>query len=364
VLERRELGSFDWGLFLAVAGLCALGVLMLHSATFQNPALAGLARRQAVWVGLGAVMLLLALAIDYHTLAEFTPVAYGLSVLVLLYLLLFGRVIAGMRAWLEVGSFNLQPAEFVKIVVVVAIAAYAATTRGRKLGGGSLGILVAIAVPPILLIVKQPDLGTAASIVPALLATVFVAGIRLRVLVILALVVVLALPVAWIVYFKDYQKNRILTFVDPERDPRGAGYQVRQSKIAVGSGGLFGKGLFNGTQSQMQFLPAQHTDFIFAVAAEELGFGGAGLIVALYFFIVHRCLSTARLARDKLGMYIALGIGTVFGCQALVNLCMVVGLVPTVGIPLPLLSYGGSSVVATLGALGLVMNVRMRRFVN
>ena len=364
MLERREIGSFDWPLLGAVATLCVLGVVLLHSATHQNPALAGLAARQVGWLAIGVIALLLVLAVDYHTLTEFVNVAYLVSLALLVYLLLFGRVIAGMRAWIEIGPVNLQPAEFVKIVIIMAVAAQAASTGGVKLGAASLALLAAIAAPPLALIVRQPDLGTAASIVPALIATVFVAGIRMRVLVIFAVILALAVPVAWFGYFKDYQKNRILTFLDPERDPRGAGYQVRQSKIAVGSGGLLGKGLFQGTQSQMQFLPEQHTDFIFAVAAEELGFVGGAAIAGLYFFITWRCLRTARRARDKLGMYIALGIGTVFGCQSLVNLLMVLGLLPTVGIPLPLLSYGGSSAVATLSGMGLVLNVWMRRFVN
>ncbi len=364
MLQRRELGTFDWPLFLAVLTVCALGLLLIHSATFQNPALDGLVKRQLFWVLAGLAALLLVLAIDYHTLAEFTPVLYVLTLLLLLYLVFFGRAIAGTRGWLELGPMNIQPAEFAKVVLVLAVAGYAAAGAGLKLGLGGLVSLGLIAGLPILLVLRQPDLGTASTMVPVLLVAVFVAGLQVRVLVILALVLALAVPVAWTTTFKDYQKERILTFFDPERDPSGAGYQVRQSKIAVGSGGLAGKGLFQGTQSQLQFVPAQQTDFVFAVAAEELGFLGAGGLVGLYFFITLRCLAAARQARDKLGRYIALGFGTLFGFQSLVNMGMIIGLVPIVGIPLPLLSYGGSSMVATLMGFGLVLNVKMRRFVN
>ena len=364
MLPRHELGTFDWPLFLGVMATCGFGLLMLQSATFQNPALEGLVARQAAWVGLGLLMLLLVMAVEYHTLAEFVHIAYVGAILVLVYLLLFGRAIAGSRAWLDIGLASLQPAEFVKVVLVLAVATYVATASTQKLGLIHLASLALIGGLPIVLVVLQPDLGTALTFLPALLVTVFVAGIQVRVLLVLLLLMALTLPVAWFTYLQDYQKERILTFFDPARDPTGAGYQIRQSMIAVGSGGLAGKGLYQGTQSQLQFLPAQHTDFIFAVLAEELGFMGAGGLMALYAFLTLRCLSTARLARDKLGRYISLGFGSIFGFQVLLNIGMVLGLAPIVGIPLPLMSYGGSSMVATLMGFGLVVNVRMRRFVN
>lgn len=363
-MRPSELASFDWSLFLAVLFTCGVSLLTLFSATFQNPDLSGLVVRQAFWIGVGLLALLVMLSIDYHTLAGFTPLLYSASLLALGYLLFFGRSIAGTRGWLELGPMNMQPSEFVKIVLIMTVGTYIAATGGHKLGWRPLATLMVLGGVPLALILKQPDVGTAATLVPVVLVAVFVAGIQVRVLVILALILALALPIAWVTYFKDYQKERILTFVDPERDPQGAGYQVRQSKIAVGSGGLTGQGLFKGTQSKLQFLPAQQTDFIFAVVAEELGFAGAGMLVGLYLFMTLRCLAAARLARDKLGRYLALGFGTAFGCQSLVNLGMMVGLVPIVGIPLPLMSYGGSSMVATLMGFGLVLNVNMRRYVN
>ena len=319
MLPRRDLGVFDWPLLLGVLGVSLVGVLVIHSATSQNPGLEGLATRQLFWIGAGLLALLVMQVIDYHTVAEFTPFVYVATVLVLVYLLIYGRSISGTRGWLEFGPLNLQPAEFAKIVVVLAVATYAATRGGLKLGLRSLVTLVLIGSIPLILILRQPDLGTALTLLPVILVTVFVAGIQVRVLVILLLVLALALPVAWVTYFKPYQKERILTFFDPERDPRGAGYQVRQSKIAVGSGGFAGKGLYQGTQSQLQFLPAQQTDFVFAVLAEEFGFAGAGGVVGLYFFLTFRCLTAARLARDKLGRYIALGFGTAFVLDIVVN---------------------------------------------
>ena len=214
------------------------------------------------------------------------------------------------------------------------------------------------------LIVAQRDAGVA--LLTLLIGSTYFAFVRIpwRAWAGMAVLAVAVLAALWSFGLASYQKERILTFFDPERDPRGAGYQVRQSKIAVGSGGFDGKGLYQGTQSQLQFLPAQQTDFVFAVLAEEFGFAGAGGVVGLYFFLTFRCLTAARLARDKLGRYIALGFGTAFGCQTLVNLGMIIGLVPIVGLPLPLMSYGGSSMMATLLGFGLVLNVKMRRFVN
>lgn len=351
-------------MFLAVMMVCGIGLLMLHSATFQNPAVEGLAARQAIWMLIGLCAMMIIVAIDYQTIAEFVNLIYVGAIAALVYLVLFGRVVSGSRAWMQIGPVSIQPSEPVKIIVVLAIAAYVAALNAPRLGLANLVSLALIGGIPMGLIILQPDFGTAVTLVPALLATVFVAGLEVRVLLVLLLLMALAFPVAWFTYFKAYQKERILTFFDPSRDPTGAGYQIRQSKIAVGSGGLTGKGLFQGTQSQLQFLPAQHTDFIFAVMAEELGFAGAGGLVALYAFLTLRCLSTAQLARDKLGRYISLGFGSILGCQVLLNLGMVLGLAPIVGIPLPLMSYGGSSVLATLIGFGLVLNVRMRRFVN
>ncbi|MFQ5767501.1 MAG: rod shape-determining protein RodA [Acidobacteriota bacterium] len=364
MLEHRELHTFDWPLLGAVVAVCATGLLMLASATYQNPALDGLVLRQAAWMGIGFAGLLAVLAVDYRTLAEMSGLGYIAGILVLIYLLIFGRAIAGTRGWLELGPVNLQPAELVKIILIVVVAAAAANGQGLHLRPAKLAALVGLGGVPLLLILAQPDLGTAVMLMPPLLAIIFVAGMRLRVMLALLLLLALAAPVAWCTTFKDYQKERVRTFFDPQRDPSGAGYQVRQSKIAVGSGELTGKGLFQGTQSQLQFLPAQHTDFIFAVLAAETGFLGAATVVCLYFFITMRCLLASRQARDRLGRYLALGIGSLFGCQALVNLGMMVGLTPTIGIPLPLMSYGGSSMVATLLGFGLVLNVRMRRFVN
>jgi rod shape determining protein RodA len=214
------------------------------------------------------------------------------------------------------------------------------------------------------LIARQPDLGTAITFLPLIGVAALLGGMRVRTILVLVMIPILALPLFWNHYLKDYQKVRVLTFLDPARDPKGAGYQVIQSRIAVGSGGLTGKGFLEGTQGQLKFLPAQHTDFIFALLAEERGFVGTLVVLSLYFVVIYRCIAIARAARDLLGVYLAMGMAALFACQVLINIGVVLGLMPTTGVPLPLMSYGGSSLFTTLTGMGLVLNVWMRRLVN
>jgi rod shape determining protein RodA len=288
---------------------------------------------------------------------------YVLSVLALLYVLRFGPVIAGTRRWILIGGFQLQPSELVKLTAALFVAKVFAELRQETLGlrdvavpGAAVGLLA-------LLIARGPDLGTAACLVPLFLAVAFLAGLRMRAVVGLAAVMLLAALLAWPL-LKDYQKTRIYTFLDPSLDPRGAGYQKIQSQIAVGSGGLLGKGFGEGSQSQLGYLPARHTDFIFSVLAEETGFVGVVVVLALYLLVLWRMLETARLARDRLGALLVAGITGCFAFQVVYNVAMVAGLVPVKGLPLPLMSYGGSSVLSSLMGLGLVLGVRMRRFAN
>ena len=359
---RRYLGSFDWILFSAVLAVAAAGLLVIYSSTAGTP-VAGAFRRQLAWLAIGLALMLLALLIDYHTLSAFAPVVYGVTAVLLILTLLVGRTVNASRSWLGVGSLQFQPAEIAKIATVMLLAAYMGRERVHGLGTFNFTVLAGIVGLPVLLIMKQPDLGTAVTFAPLLAGTTFVAGIRVRTLIILALIVVLALPLVWS-HLKPYQKERVRTFLDPTSDPKGAGYQLIQSLIAVGSGGIMGKGFLSGTQGQLQFLPEQHTDFIFAVLAEERGFLGSMLLLGLYFVILYRCLATARAARDRLGVFLAVGVVCLFGGQALLNIGVVVGLLPTTGVPLPLMSYGGSSLVSTLLGMGLVLNVWMRRLVN
>ncbi len=361
-IDRRLLINVDWVLVGATLVLSLVGVAMVYSATQsgRNP---DLYLKQLVLVGVGLVALGVTATLDYRRLADRAMLLYVLSVLALLYVLRFGPVIAGTRRWILIGGFQLQPSELVKLTAALFVAKVFAELRQETLGlrdvampGAAVGLLA-------LLIARGPDLGTAACLVPLFLAVAFLAGLRMRAVVGLAAVMVLAALLAWPL-LKDYQKTRIYTFLDPSLDPRGAGYQKIQSQIAVGSGGLLGKGFGEGSQSQLGYLPARHTDFIFSVLAEETGFVGVVVVLALYLLVLWRMLETARLARDRLGALLVAGITGCFAFQVVYNVAMVAGLVPVKGLPLPLMSYGGSSVLSSLMGLGLVLGVRMRRFAN
>jgi len=363
---RRYLANFDWLLFLPVLVVSVIGVGVIYSSTTGTP-MAGAFHRQIAWLLLGLGALALALLVDYHTLAAFASVVYGLGLLLLALTLLFGRVVNASKSWLGVGGVQFQPSELAKAATLLMVAAYLGRERTRSPGSGlgfvNLVALSAIVGVPVLLVMMQPDLGTAVTFAPILVGAAFLGGLRLRTIVALALIAILPMPMVW-GHLKPYQKERVKTFLEPTRDPKGAGYQLIQSKIAVGSGGILGKGFLAGTQGQLQFLPEQHTDFIFAVLAEERGFVGSLLVLCLYFIIIDRCCATARAARDRLGSYLATGVVCIFACQSLLNIGVVVGLLPTTGVPLPLMSYGGSSLVSTLAGIGLVLNVWMRRLVN
>ena len=265
--------------------------------------------------------------------------------------------------WIVIGGFQLQPSELVKLAAAVFAAKLFSEFRHETLGlrelalpGAAVGLLV-------LLIAREPDLGTAVCLLPMFLAVAFLAGLRMRAVFLLAAALVLAAGLAWPL-LKDYQKTRIYTFLDPSLDPRGAGYQKIQSQIAVGSGGLVGRGFMEGSQAQLGYLPARQTDFIFSVLAEEMGFLGVLVVLGLYLLVLWRALETAQLARDRVGAFLAAGIAATLAFQVVYNVAMVAGLVPVKGLPLPLMSYGGSSVLSSLLAVGLILNVRMRRFAN
>jgi rod shape determining protein RodA len=251
-----------------------------------------------------------------------------------------------------------------KIALPLVLARLFGDSRNRLPGARDLAVSGALTALPLLLIARQPDLGTAATLVPVLVAVAFVAGVRLKVAGILLAVAIVAAPVVWRAGLQDYQRGRILTFIDPARDPLGAGYQQIQARITVGAGGLWGKGFMQGTQGQQGFLPVAHNDFIFSVLGEEFGFVGVLAVLGLYAFVVLRTIETARLARDRLGTLLVVGVLASFTFQVIYNVSMSAGLAPVKGLTLPLMSYGGSSVIATLAGIGLVLNVRMRRFTN
>jgi rod shape determining protein RodA len=361
VFERRLVHHLDFGLLAAILALCAIGLSQIYSATGGWTAVV---ETQVVGILLGMVALVVCLSIDYRTLADKSHIIYVAVLALLVYVLLFGAVRGGSRRWIDLGAFNLQPSEFAKAALALVLAKFLGDSRRGVIAYADLVIAAVVTAVPFFIIAKQPDLGTAATLIPVLFAVAFVAGMPMRLLGMLALVGVLAAPVAWKFALQDYQKERISTFLDPEQDARGAGYQQIQARITVGSGGPWGKGFTEGTQGQLRFLPVAHNDFIFSVLAEEQGFAGVIVALGLYLFIIMRAIQSAQLAKDRLGAYLVLGVLASFTFQVIYNITMSAGLAPVKGLTLPLMSYGGSSMIATLAAFGLILNVRMRRFTN
>ena len=368
MFERRLYFHIDWLLLGAILVLAGIGVAMVYSTTYITTATGGRAA-PLVWtqtyaLAIGLVALLVCLAIDYRILAENSLFLFGALLVLLVFVLVKGQTQMGAQRWIPIGPFHLQPSEFGRIAVALMLAMYfGENRRGAKNTSDLLigGILTAI---PLILIAKQPDLGTAVTLLPVFIGIAFLAGLRMR---LLAIVLIASLPLGLAAYkfaLKDYQKQRIQTFLDPEKDPQNTGYQTIQARVTVGSGGLTGKGFRNGTQGQYKFLPVAHNDFIFSVLAEEQGFVGVLTALGLYLFVILRSLEAARLAKDRLGAYLVGGIVSGFAFQAIYNVAMSAGLAPVKGITLPLMSYGGSSLIATLAGFGLILNVRMRRFTN
>ena len=364
MLERRLYFHIDWALLLAVLALCGLGVAMIYSTTGDPTRdVSRLHITQSYAIVLGLIAMVVTLSFDYRTFADKSHLIYIGMLALLLYVLFLGTVQMGARRWISLGGFNLQPSEFAKIGVALVLAKFFGENRGMPTWT-DLAIGGVLTFIPLFLIAKEPDLGTAVTLLPVFAAVAFLAGMRMRVLGILLACAVLAAPIAWKFALKDYQKSRISTFLDPSQDAKGAGYQQIQARITVGSGGLTGKGFRKGTQGQLRFLPVAHNDFIFSVLAEEQGFAGVLVALGLYLFVILRALEAARLAKDRLGSYLVLGVLASFTFQVVYNITMSAGLAPVKGLTLPLMSYGGSSMIATLAGFGLILNVRMRRFTN
>jgi len=353
----------DWVLLGAALLIAVMGIVQIYSTT-AGTRFAGAHVRQIYWVLLGIGLLLFVCFYDYHNLLNYAPWFYLVVLGLLVTTLLVGNEISGARRWIQLGGLSIQISEIAKLSVILLLARFLG--EFHQVGEVSLldlgKVALAIGVPTVL-IALQPDLGTALTMVPIALVSLFLAGLRLRYFGAMLLIGVLALPIA-VHFLKPYQKERIATFLNPEADPKDSGYQVLQSKIAVGSGQLWGKGTAQGTQTQLRFLPVPHTDFIFAAYAEEHGFLGVLFGLMLYCIAMLRLVSSAQTAPDAAGMFLVAGFLGVFAFQVLVNVGMVVGYLPVTGIPLPLMSYGGSSVVFTCLAIGLANSVRIRRFVN
>ncbi len=362
MIDRRHFSEIDWVLLALILLQSLVGVFFIYSATHFLPGAYYV--RQLIWIGVSLVALFLVLAIDYKFFVALSGYLYVLVVLLLTVTLVFARFIAGTKSWLTFGLMQLQPAELAKIALILVFARLFAEYKSGYVTTSHTLLALLVAGVPLLLIVAQPDLGTAMTFLAIIGGAFILAGLRKKAIVLLALAALLLGVGGWTVALKDYQKKRVTTLINPTGDPRGSGYQVIQSKIAIGSGGFTGKGFRKGTQSQLRFLPARHTDFIFSVIGEETGFLGVFAVIALYFALLARMFLSVAQARDRAGVYIIFTASLLLSFQFLVNILMIIGLFPVVGITLPFLSYGGSSLLTSYVVCGLVLNVKMRRFAN
>jgi rod shape determining protein RodA len=359
-IDRRLLQNVDWtliGIGLAFATLSGLTLASLHVGRAGGT----VAYRQLAWFGIGMVALIVVASIDYRKLVRLAPLFYVVGLAGLASVFVLGRTVSGARRWIVLGSVSVQPSELFKLSFVL-MAVWVLTSRwAQPINRMTLVLVLPVAAIPFVLIMKQPDLGTSLLLFPVLIALLVGAGIHLRLLGGMLLAGVGILPIAWFV-MKEYQRERILVYLDPFRDPLGSAYNVIQAKIAIGSGQLLGKGIAGATQSRLAFLPERHTDFIFAVFAEMWGFVGCLVLLACYAVVLVRGFDIAASAREPVGRLVALGATSMLGAQVLINVGMVTGLLPVVGVPLPLMSYGGTSVLCSLMGLGLIVSVRMRQF--
>jgi len=360
MIDFKEL---DKTLIFLVLVICLIGLLCLYSASYNKSAemMRSFALRQATWMLIGFLIIMpLLILIDYQRIIDFGYCLYFIGLIMLFLVFILGHIRLGAQRWLSIGGFAFQPSEFNKIIYIIMLASYLGHSRAAITTLKGLLVPILLTIPPFILILLQPDLGTALILVPVFLAMIFVAGARKRHIIGMTLLGILASPLLWH-FLKEYQKKRLLVFLNPYIDPLGAGYTIIQSKIAIGSGGFFGKGWLAGTQNQLNFLPERHTDFIFSVIGEEWGFLGATIIILLYFLVLKRGLILLEKTTDIYGKLLGVGIVTMLGFQIFVNIMMTMGFMPVVGLPLPLVSYGGSSVWTTLMAVGLLLNVGMRR---
>jgi rod shape determining protein RodA len=363
-IRDRTLPTLDLNFLGTALVIAAIGCVLIYSATyFTDPGL-NILHKQLLWIAIGIALMALFTFIDYHVFFDIAPILYAIGNVMLIYLLLWGRVTAHVKSWIHIGGFQFQPAEFMKVFTALMLARFFDSNDRAYLSFRSFLVAMGIIALPVGLIIVQPDFGTAATFFPLIAVAMFFGGIRWRIWIAMILIGLALCAVGWKVFLKPYQRERIAIFLNPERDPLGSGYQVTQAKIAIGSGGIHGKGFRQGTQAKLAFLPARHTDFIFAVLGEEWGFIGVMIVLALYLFLIVQALTFAKSARDRGGTFLAICLISFFVFHVLINVSMQIGVLPTTGIPLPLISYGGSSTMMFFIAIGLMLNVDMRRFVN
>ncbi len=367
-LDRRMVQNFDWLLFGLVLFVATAGVLTIFSAT--RP-LEGMHHptfyiKQIIWTGIGIAAMLLAVKIDYRQFGRFAGAFYGMGLLLLVFVLAKGRMGMGAQRWISLGGISFQPSEIFRLAFIIMLARHLSLVKPPLGIREFVKMLPLLALLPLGLLVKQPDLGTATTMAMVFLLLCIARGMSKKLITALLIFGIVSAPFFWNIFWrgflKDYQRNRIVAFLDPEVDPSGIGYHINQSKIAIGSGMILGKGYMKGTQGPFRFLPENHTDFIFSVFAEEWGFVGCLVLLAVYLAILLRALDTARQAKDDFGSLLALGIAFMFAAYFFFNIGMTMGMLPVVGIPLPFMSYGGTAVLANFIAAGLLINIRMRRF--
>lgn len=361
-MQKKMFKNFEWGILISTIILLAIGLVALFSAT-QNSDYEEF-KKQIMWIGISIPVIVVVILVDYEILAKISPVIYGLS-LISLVAVLFTEPINGATSWFNIGPFSFQPAEFAKIAVVLFMANVMVKLqqKGREEINRfcKLGIILATVAVPTLLIIKQPDYGTALAFLVALIFMLYVAGINKKYIITAVLLVVILVPLAYFFILPEHAKARIDVYLNPNLDPRGDGYNIIQSKLAIGAGQIFGMGLFKGNQTQLGYLYPKTTDFIFAVISEEMGFVVAGAIIVLYVILITKSIQVAKTAKDDLGSYIATGIVGIFFFHMLENIGMTMGLLPITGIPLPFVSYGGSSMLTNLTLIAILLNISTRR---
>lgn len=366
-IDRRLFQNFDWITLAIAVIICVIGIMTIYSATrpLTSEAHPAFYLKQMIWLGLGLTALFLVAWIDYIRIERSAPILYLAGLILLIAVFFLGRTGMGAQRWLSIGPLSFQPSEFFKTIYIIMLAHYLSVMKPPLEALSLLRVFLVLTLFPFILLLKQPDLGTALIMLMISLSLVIARGLSKRVAVLVVIISLISLPflgnIVW-EGLKDYQKSRLVAFIDPETDPAGIGYQLNQSKITVGSGKFFGKGYLQGTQGPFRFLPEKHTDFIFSVYAEEWGFLGSFLLLCLYLALILRGLDTARKAKDDFGRLLALGITFMFLIYLLINIGMTLGLMPVVGIPLPFMSYGGTALLSNLIAVGILINIRTHRF--
>lgn len=362
MIDRRQIKNIDWVLIAFLALNSIIGVAIIYSGSHYLPGNYYL--KQIIWIIISFIALILFFSIDYKFLVAYSFYFYIIFIALFVWILLFGKLVAGARSWIQFPLIQVQPSELMKVIIILLLAHIFAEFRKAHLTWMKLFFCSSLVAAPFFLVCLQPDLGTAFGYIPILLASLILAGINRKILIFLLIFALLFSIGGWNLGLKNYQKKRLTVLIFPGHDPLGAGYHIQQSKIAIGSGGFLGKGYKKGTQSQLRFLPARHTDFIFSVIGEEFGFLGVAAALLSYFLLLSRLFLSVKDSRDRAGVYIVSMVAVMITSQFLINVLMIIGLFPISGIPLPLLSYGGSSLLTTYLSVSLVLNVKMRRFVN